>query len=85
MKRIKQSVKWLPYSVPDFKKLHTMCEILQRGAVSAQWLDLTSDQTEIARVFEELIQHEKFTEGREFAELVGLSSDKVSIMQVCCH
>ena len=48
----------------------------------AQCLDLTSDQSEISRVMEELIECRKFTQAREYATLVGISSDKVSVMQV---
>ena len=48
----------------------------------AQCLDLASDQTEVSRIMEELIQRQQFTQAREYATLVGISSDKVSIMQV---
>ena len=68
--------------VPDFQKLFKMSQILDEGRVFAQCLDLTSDQMEISRIMEELIQKEQFTQAREYAELLGISSDKVSIMQV---
>ena len=61
-----------------------MSQILDEGAVFAQCLDLTSDQTEVSRIMEELIQREQFTQAREYATLLGIPSDKVSIMQVPC-
>jgi hypothetical protein len=60
-----------------------MSQILDEGRVFAQCLDLTSDQMENSRIMEELIEKERFSQAREYAILQGISSDKVSIMQVC--
>ncbi|XP_028406945.1 spatacsin-like [Dendronephthya gigantea] len=68
--------------VPDFKKLYMISQILDEGLVFAQCLDLTSDEAERSRVMEELIQRKQFSSARQYGTLLGISCDKVSVMQI---
>ena len=68
--------------VPDFKKLYKMSQVLEEGSVFAQCLDVISDKTELLRIMDELIQREQFTHAKEYADLVGMSKDKVSLKEV---
>ena len=69
-------------AVTDFKKLYKISRVLEEGSVFAQCLNLISDKTEISRIMDELIQHEHFTHAKEYADLVRISKDKVSLMEV---
>ena len=69
-------------AVPDFKKLYKISRVLEEGSVFDQCLNLISDKAEISRIMDELIKHEHFTHAKEYADLVRISKDKVSLMEV---
>ena len=56
--------------------------MLEEGSVFARCLDLISDKNETERILDELLNNQRFLQARQYAKLVGISSDKISIRQV---
>ena len=48
----------------------------------ARCLDLATDESESMKILEELLRHQKFTQAREYAVLMDLPRDKISLQEV---
>ena len=70
------------FLVVEFKKLYSISKVLEEGSVFARCIDLVSDNNETERILDELLNNQRFRQARQYAQLVGISPDKISIRQV---